>query len=74
MNASWQSMGWQEIVVAALCLAAGLYILRAAWLAVAGRNAACCETSCGKCPSSQAKPVLQIEPPPKLPADSPVAR
>jgi hypothetical protein len=55
------NLGWQDIVVAAICLAAALYVARVVWKSLAGR-AAGCGISCGKCASSPAKPVVQIEP------------
>jgi len=56
------SFGWQDISVAAICLAAGLYVARAVWLSVAGRKSSGCGTNCGKCATTQPKPVQQIEP------------
>lgn len=57
------NLGWQDIAVAAICLAAALYVARAVWLTVAGRKSTGCGTSCGKCSSSEPKAVLQIESP-----------
>lgn len=62
MSFSWQDIGWQDIIVAAICVAAAAYVARAVWLSVAGRKSSGCGTSCGKCASTQPKPVQQIEP------------
>lgn len=56
------TFGWQDIAVLAICLAAALYVARAVWKSLAGRASAGCGASCGKCSTSQAKPVQQIEP------------
>ncbi|MCI0359607.1 MAG: FeoB-associated Cys-rich membrane protein [Planctomycetaceae bacterium] len=65
------TLGWQDIAVAAICLAAALYVARAVWKSLVGRSSAGCGTGCGKCSSSQSKPVMQIESPSALSADSP---
>ncbi len=57
------NLGWQDITVAAICVAAALYVARAVWTSLAGRASTGCGTSCGKCADSQPKPVLQIETP-----------
>lgn len=64
MSFAWQNTGWQEVVVTVICLAAAIYVARAAWRAVAGRKSAGCGSACGKCPTDQPKRVLAIEPPP----------
>ena len=53
---------WQNIAVAAICLAAAGYVARAVWKSLAGRATTGCGTACGKCADSRPKPVLQIEP------------
>jgi hypothetical protein len=57
------TLGWQDITVAAICLAAALYVARVVWKSIAGRASGSCGTGCGKCASNQPKPVLQIESP-----------
>jgi len=56
------NLGWQDIIVVAICVAAAAYVARAVWLSVAGRKSSGCGTSCGKCETTQPKPVQQIEP------------
>ena len=56
------NLGWQDITVAAICLAASAYVIRAAWKSLAGRASAGCGPGCSKCVDSQRKPVLTIEP------------
>jgi len=60
------SFGWQDITVAAICLAAGLYVARVVWKSLAGRASAGCGTGCGKCSTGQPKPIMQIETPQSL--------
>jgi len=64
------SFGWQDISVAAICLAAGLYVARVVWKSLAGRASGGCGTGCGKGSTNQAKPVIQIETPPALNRES----
>ncbi|HEX5102733.1 MAG TPA: hypothetical protein VFV87_02920, partial [Pirellulaceae bacterium] len=52
---------WQDILAAALVLAAGGFVAWRAWLAVAARPGGGCASDCGTCRSAAAKPVLQIE-------------
>jgi FeoB-associated Cys-rich membrane protein len=63
------SFGWQDIIVAAICVAAAAYVARAVWLSIAGRKSSGCGTTCGKCSATQPKPVLQIETPERPSAD-----
>ena len=57
------TLGWQDIIVAAICLAAALYVARVVWRSIAGRASGSCGTCCGKCAANQPQPVLQIETP-----------
>jgi hypothetical protein len=57
------TLGWQDIIVAAICLAAALYVARIVWKSIASRASSSCGTGCGKCSTNQPKPVLQIESP-----------
>jgi hypothetical protein len=59
----WQNSGWQDFAVTVICLAAAIYVARAAWRAIAGRKSAGCGASCGKCSTEQPKRVLSIEQP-----------
>ena len=54
------NLGWQDIAVAAICLAATAYVARVIWKSLAGRASAGCGTACGKCSSGAPKAVLQI--------------
>lgn len=57
------NLGWQDIAVAAICLAAAIYVARVVWKSLAGRSSAGCGTACGKCSSSAPKAVMQIDSP-----------
>ena len=47
-------MGWQELLIAAMLVAAAAYLGRRVWRSVAGRSTAGCGTGCQSCPSRQA--------------------
>jgi hypothetical protein len=45
-------MGWQNVAVMVVVIAAGGYLARLAWQSIARRKAAACG-GCGTCPASQ---------------------
>jgi len=58
---------WQTWLAALLCLLAAAYVLRRAWVAIAGKKAGC-GSGCGSCANTKAAtgnpagPLLSIEP------------
>jgi hypothetical protein len=62
---------WQNVLIAAVLLAAAGYVLVRGWRAVRGKKTAGCG-GCGTCPSTPSKSnparadaLLQIDPPPR---------
>jgi len=53
---------WQDILAIGLVLAAAAFVGWRAWRSLVARRIAGCGSACGKCPTSAAKPALQIEP------------
>jgi len=56
---------WQDIIAAAIVLAAVVYLARQLWLVLGRKRAGGCGTSCGQCPTNAAesRPLVSLNVP-----------
>jgi hypothetical protein len=60
---------WQEIIVAAIVLAAVAYLARQLWRVVSRKRAGGCGAACGNCPTaSEGPPLVSLDVPPQMSA------